>query len=76
MNGESKEERIEDVEREYNLVCLEIGRNEVNRLNLIMRGVLLNNKLEKMVFKRQMEIVQKLDEILYGKDRGYEQNKD
>lgn len=76
MNGESKEERIEDVEREYNLVCLEIGRNEVNRLNLIMRGVLLNNKLEKMVFKRQMEMVQKLDEILYGKDRGYEQNKD
>ncbi len=75
MNGESKEERIEDVEREYNLVCLEIGRNEVNRLNLIMRGVLLNNKLEKMVFKRQMEMVQKLDEILYGKDRGYEQNK-
>ena len=75
MNGESKEERIEDVEREYNLVCLEIGRNEVNRLNLIMRGVLLNNKLEKMVFKRQMEMVQKLDEILNGKDRGYEQNK-
>lgn len=69
MNGESKEERIEDVEREYNLVCLEIGRNEVNRLNLIMRGVLLNNKLEKMVFKRQMEMVQKLDEILNGKDK-------
>lgn len=75
MNGESKEEKIEDVEREYNLVCLEIGRNEVNRLNLIMRGVLLNNKLEKMVFKRQMEMVQKLDEILNRKDRGYEQNK-
>lgn len=70
MNGESKEERIEDVEGKYNLVCLEIGRNEVNRLNLIMRGVLLNNKLEKMVFKRQMEMVQKLDEILNGKDRG------
>lgn len=69
MNGESKEERIEDVEREYNLVCLEIGRNEVNRMNLIMRGVLLNNKLEKMVFKRQMEMVQKLDEILNGKDK-------
>lgn len=75
MNGESKEEKIEDVEREYNLVCLEIGRNEVNRLNLIMRGVALQNKLEKMVFKRQMEMVQKLDEMLNGKDRGYEQNK-
>ena len=73
MNGESKEERIEDVEYEYNLVCLEIGRNEVNMPNLIMRGVLLNN-LKIMVFKRQMKMVQKLDEILNGKDRGYEQN--
>ena len=69
MNGESKEERIEDVERQYNLVCLEIGRNEVRRLNLIMRGVVLQNKLEKMVFKRQMEMVETLDKILNGKDK-------
>ena len=69
MNGESKEERIEDVEGEYNLVCLEIGRNEVRRLNLIMRGVVLQNKLEKMVFKRQMEMVETLDKILNGKDK-------
>lgn len=69
MNGESKEERIEDVEQEYNNVCLEIGRNEVRRLNLIMRGVVLQNKLEKMVFKRQMEMVETLDKILNGKDK-------
>ena len=68
MNGDPKEERIEDVEREYNLICLEIGKNEVERLNLIMRGVLLRNKLEKMVFNQQMEMVKKLDEILNGKD--------
>lgn len=76
MNGDPKEERIEDIEQEYNNVCLEIGRNEVRRLNLIMRGVVLQNKLEKMVFKRQMEMVETLDKILNGKDRGYEQNKD
>lgn len=69
MNGDPKEERIEDIEQEYNNVCLEIGRNEVRRLNLIMRGVLLNNKLEKMVFKRQMEMVETLDKILNGKDK-------
>lgn len=69
MNGDPKEERIEDIEQEYNNVCLEIGRNEVRRLNLIMRGVVLQNKLEKMVFKRQMEMVETLDKILNGKDK-------
>ena len=69
MNGEQKEERVEDLEREYNLICLDIGKNEVERLNLIMRGVILRNKLEKMVFKRQMEMIETLDKILNGKDK-------
>ena len=69
MNGDPKEERIEDIEQEYNNVCLEIGRNEVRRLNLIMHGVALQNKLEKMVFERQMEMVETLDKILNGKDK-------
>ena len=69
MNGEPKEERIEDIEQEYNNVCLEIGRNEVIRLNLIMRGVFLKNKLDNMVFERQMEMVERLDEILNGKKK-------
>ena len=69
MNGDPKEERIEDIEKEYNNVCLEIGRNEVRRLNLIMRGVVLQNKLEKLVFKRQMEMIETLDKILNGKDK-------